>query len=385
MPDKIVLGKNIKRYRERKNLTQQQLADGLFVSCQAISAWERGVSLPTLEMLCNLSEILEASPEQLLYGREENAEVSVGVDGGGTKTEFVVFDETGYVQETLILSGCNPNDVGMEECMRILSEGLRKLNEKKYEIRSIFCGIAGGASSGASEIAEKVLGKQYRYCTVRCGGDMENVFALSGTTADEDVLAVICGTGIVVCGRINGELRRVGGWGYLFDGGGSGFDIGGAAIRRTLSEEDGFLPSSVLGKLTTEKLGGNAFMQLGECYRKGKRYVASFAEVVFRAMEQGDVYAEEIIQQNAEAVAKLIRHGAKAWGYTGKVTACGGLFSNLVFADYVQQQLSMPLYIPKLPPVYGACVNSLRLWDAREETPEFYQTFLKTYEKARKY
>ncbi len=39
-----MVGKNIKRFREEKKMTQDELAEKLCVTRQAISNWERGVS-----------------------------------------------------------------------------------------------------------------------------------------------------------------------------------------------------------------------------------------------------------------------------------------------------------------------------------------------------
>ena len=52
------LGKNIKRIRENKKITQEELANMLNVSFQAISAWERDEYKPELSNLLNLAEKL---------------------------------------------------------------------------------------------------------------------------------------------------------------------------------------------------------------------------------------------------------------------------------------------------------------------------------------
>lgn len=58
MVDNNVLGKLIKDSRERKKLTQEQLADMVFVTKQAVSNWERGKNRPDEEMRERLSEAL---------------------------------------------------------------------------------------------------------------------------------------------------------------------------------------------------------------------------------------------------------------------------------------------------------------------------------------
>ena len=58
---------NIRTLRKAKGLTQEDLATQLHVTRQAVSSWERGGSCPDFDTLKALAEILEATPEQLLY------------------------------------------------------------------------------------------------------------------------------------------------------------------------------------------------------------------------------------------------------------------------------------------------------------------------------
>ncbi len=56
--------------RKEKGMTQQQLADKLFVSNKAVSKWERGINLPDVSLLIPLSEILGVSVTELLKGEK---------------------------------------------------------------------------------------------------------------------------------------------------------------------------------------------------------------------------------------------------------------------------------------------------------------------------
>ena len=61
MGDINQIGRNIRALRENSNLTQRDLADRLAVSFQAISAWERGISLPDLENTIRIAEYFGVS------------------------------------------------------------------------------------------------------------------------------------------------------------------------------------------------------------------------------------------------------------------------------------------------------------------------------------
>jgi len=62
------IGKNIRESRTRNNLTQDELAEKLFVTRQTVSNYETGKSRPDVEMLLRISEVLGTDIQQLLYG-----------------------------------------------------------------------------------------------------------------------------------------------------------------------------------------------------------------------------------------------------------------------------------------------------------------------------
>lgn len=55
------IGANIKALREDRNLTQEQVAEALAVSFQAVSAWERDAYKPETDKLIKLAELFEVS------------------------------------------------------------------------------------------------------------------------------------------------------------------------------------------------------------------------------------------------------------------------------------------------------------------------------------
>lgn len=58
----------IRQARERKKLTQAQLAARVGVDSMTVSRWERGVFSPTGRHLLALARALDATPEDLLEG-----------------------------------------------------------------------------------------------------------------------------------------------------------------------------------------------------------------------------------------------------------------------------------------------------------------------------
>lgn len=68
------VGKNIKKIRKEKNLTQDELAERLHCTRQTISNYENGKSEPGIELLIQIAEVLEVEINDLIYGvkKKEN-------------------------------------------------------------------------------------------------------------------------------------------------------------------------------------------------------------------------------------------------------------------------------------------------------------------------
>ena len=60
------LSDRIKKYRLDNNMTQQELADKLYVSKQAVSKWENERSLPDVSLYPVIAEMLNISVDELM-------------------------------------------------------------------------------------------------------------------------------------------------------------------------------------------------------------------------------------------------------------------------------------------------------------------------------
>lgn len=112
MLDGAKIGSFIMKKRKTLGLTQQQLADKLNVSFQAISKWETGTTYPNIEILRDLAIVLGVSTDEILAGSEREAEglsySKAGVDITYTDTikrEMSKHLETG---DKRVLNGLGP-------------------------------------------------------------------------------------------------------------------------------------------------------------------------------------------------------------------------------------------------------------------------------------
>ena len=68
----IKIGKFIADCRKEKNITQQELADKMYITDRAVSKWERGLSLPDADKMLDLCNILDINVNELLNGEKIN-------------------------------------------------------------------------------------------------------------------------------------------------------------------------------------------------------------------------------------------------------------------------------------------------------------------------
>ena len=63
-----IVSNSIKKLREERGMTQDELAEKLNVTRQAVSNWETGKTQPDIETLTRLAEIFDVSVERIIYG-----------------------------------------------------------------------------------------------------------------------------------------------------------------------------------------------------------------------------------------------------------------------------------------------------------------------------
>lgn len=248
----------------------------------------------------------------------------LGIDGGGTKTEFLLTDLNEREIKRVVLGASNPVNIGIESTQKILGQGITQVcGDNDLRKVSVFAGLAGGISGDNRVLINDFL-SGFGFGAYANGSDTDNALeiALNG----ENGVAVIMGTGIIGYGQLDGARHRVGGWGYLIDKGGSGFAFGADALDSAFRCSDGRGGSGLILELVEELTGKPLAASVPHIYEGGAACVASFAPVVFEACKRGDGEAERIVDRNAEKAAEIIRACCGfVNGKTEKIVICGGL------------------------------------------------------------
>jgi len=72
MDIKLILGRNLKRYRKKARLSQEELSEKVDISIRHLSKIERGLSFVSADLLEKLSENLNVSAARLFCNENEN-------------------------------------------------------------------------------------------------------------------------------------------------------------------------------------------------------------------------------------------------------------------------------------------------------------------------
>ena len=72
--DQVKIGKFIASLRKGKNMTQEQFAQKMGVSINAVSKWERGISFPDVSLFKKICNELNISIEELINGEKDNSD-----------------------------------------------------------------------------------------------------------------------------------------------------------------------------------------------------------------------------------------------------------------------------------------------------------------------
>ena len=372
---------NVKKFRIAKGYSQHGLAAALRVSPQTVSKWECGRGVPDIENLCLLSGLLGVSLDALIGNAVSKKRIFLGIDGGGSKTEFVLFSEDGAVLARTKRSACSPTIIGVEASAEVLCDGIREMLSLHSDISAIFAGCAGFYTDRNGEKVKAILKKRYPQIAISCRSDILNV--IYSAPHEESCIAAICGTGVSIFLYERDELSLFTGWGYMFDRFGSGYAIGRDALTAVLEANVGLSSQTMLTELVKEKMEMPIEEAVGEIYRRGVSYVASFAPCVFRAYEQGDGVAKRILEENAAQFAALIEKAAKRMPSAATVILSGGLVQgNAVFYDMLRERLDarIALVVPSVPQCIGACLAAASLGGAdpdsvRKSLIESYNRF----------
>ena len=300
----------------------------------------------------------------------------LGVDGGGTKTAFVLIDRHGTIRATY-QGGCAFYlEVGMDAVRALLNDGIRAVLQSAgigvAELEYAYFGLpVYGEDEHTAELDRLPSGAlaQGRYV---CGNDM--VCGWAGSLAGQDGINVVAGTGSICYGEYAGRTARCGGVGELFSDEGSAYWIARHGLNLFSRMSDGRAPRAPLYELVRERLGARGDIEIAAWAQaeldQGRSRFAALAKLVHQAAERGDTQADHIFAQAAQELAELVRATRQALAipatervlvsYSGGVFGIGSRVTAPFTAALRATGSPFDLRAPRFAPVIGAAIYAAK-------------------------
>ena len=200
--------------------------------------------------------------------------IYLGIDGGGSKTAFLLEDETGKELGHFETGPSNWISAGEDEARKNIAAGIQQLKISPDVVCGGFAGA--GRPAGIRFYTDCITGLLPR---AKVLVETDAFISYVGAIGLEPGVLVIAGTGSIAIGRQqDGTMIRVGGWGPEFSDEGSGYWIGREAIRSALWANDvGETPEFVLSVCETLHL--NTITDVSRAWKSGALTVSSVASL----------------------------------------------------------------------------------------------------------
>lgn len=238
----------------------------------------------------------------------------LGVDGGGTKTDFVLIDESGRVLATHREGSAYYLEIGVEALQAMVVRGIRVTlalaSIPPAELGLAFLGLpAYGEDSALLPRLDQVAAGALPLSSYRCANDM--VCGWAGALAGRDGINIVAGTGSIAYGEFAARTARAGGWGELFSDEGSAYWVAREALNLFSRMSDGRAPKAPLYDLMRERFQVRADLDVCAAVygppALTRSQIAGLTPIVAQAARAGDVQARSLFAAAARELASLVR------------------------------------------------------------------------------
>lgn len=279
----------------------------------------------------------------------------VGVDGGGTGCRAVVCDRTGKqlgMGESGAANIMTNFDVAQDNIISACAAAFQDANLPVSLLpqADAYLGLAGANSGNYSERTAQNL--PFRNCII----ENDAVTWLQGAIGSADGAVAIIGTGSVFIYRVKGEVKTVGGWGYMVGDLGSGSRLGRALLQEALLTYDGIhdgsdLTAEVLAQFDNDP---NDIVEYAHKAQPGE--FGTFAPLIFEYAKQRDPIAQTILRKAVNDVEETLN--AILVDKNQKFCMLGGL--GKLYADLINSNLRKRIQPPLGDAVSGAAALAVQ-------------------------
>jgi len=282
---------------------------------------------------------------------DNNNELFLGIDGGGSKCKAIVMNENDEILGTGISGPGNPLH-GFEQATNSITESaqlaLQDAGLEDIELNSLNAGV-GLAGVNLPVLFDQMNAWQHPFKQMFLAHDL--LIACLGAHHSNNGAVIISGTGSCGFSCVDDHEVIVGGHGFPHGDKGSGAWFGLQATKQVLLSLDGIVESSLMNEVLLKKLACSNATDIVEAIAgKKATFYAQLANLVFDAAEQGDEVALAIVQEGAEYINNLAR--TLLTRKPARLSMLGGLTPRL--KSWLDRGLQAQLSEPKSAPEVGA-------------------------------
>lgn len=259
-------------------------------------------------------------------------EIYLGVDGGGTKTAFLL-DVDGKRFESKQIT-IHPKQVTKQQFFEIMKLGVDEVcKEAGIDPEEILYTFVAAPGYGQYPDTEAYIDEGIREAIgsdrFTVANDCVNGWA--GSLNTKPGINLVLGTGQIGYGvDEEGNSMRSGGWGPLLGDEASGYYIGLKLLNHFTKMSDGRSDKTILYDIIKEKLDLKDDMEIIDKAEKMKRdEIASLSRIFTEALDKEDPYCKELLDEISKEAAAVIDSIIKGLNFKEevKVSYSGGVFN----------------------------------------------------------
>jgi N-acetylmuramic acid 6-phosphate etherase len=245
----------------------------------------------------------------------------LGVEGGGTKTAWVLVERAADGLRVVDQGKLPPSNFRLTPPDRLRSI-FRQLPQ---EVDRVGMFLAGCGADDRSSLA-RLCAEIWPSTKIVTGSDRDS--GLAAALGRGDGIAVNAGTGATVTGRRGERIEKAGGWGHILGDAGGGYFLSVQALRLILREYDLHRGEALFTASILQALSLNSRDELVRWAQTAdKMEIATLSPIVFEAAKNGDLNVVKIIEEGAEVLTEYTGAVACRLGLLApKVILLGGLF-----------------------------------------------------------
>lgn len=245
----------------------------------------------------------------------------LGVEGGGTKTAWVLVERAPDGLRVIDQGKLPPSNFRLTSADRLRSI-FRQLPAEADRVGIFLAGC--GADDRRS--LESLCAEIWPTARVVAGSDRDS--GLAAALGRGDGIVVSAGTGASVTGRRGDRIEKAGGWGHILGDAGGGYFLSVQALRLILREYDLHRGEAQFTADILRALSLNSRDELVRWAQNAdKMEIATMAPIVFEAATKGDENAVKIIEEGTGVLSEYTEAVATRLHLLApKVILLGGLF-----------------------------------------------------------